>query len=101
MIVLTQVIYLKPGQEKIFDEFEAIAIPGIARYGGQLLMRLRPSAVQWIEGSMKPPYEIHLVSFNHEAELNAFLQDEERRRYLHLKEKAIESSIIYKGSPYP
>lgn len=101
MIFLTQIIYLHPGEEDVLDEFESIALPAMAKYKGDLLMRLRPSVDQFIEGSMLPPYEVHLVSFPGENELKAFLMDEERQKYLHLKDKAIQSSLIYKGVPFP
>ena len=35
MILITQLIYLVKGQEKIFDEFERIAIPTILKYNGR------------------------------------------------------------------
>ena len=44
MIYITQLIYIKPGQESVFNAFEVIAIPLIARYGGELLIRVRPEA---------------------------------------------------------
>ena len=43
MIYITQLIYIKKGQENIFDEFEAVAIPIISKYNGQLLLRIRPT----------------------------------------------------------
>lgn len=101
MIVLTQVIYLKHGQEDLFHEFESVALPAIARYQGDLMMRLRPTPEQFIEGSMLPPYELHLVSFPGDTEFNAFLKDEQRQKFLHLKEASIQSSLIYKGVPFP
>ena len=42
MIFITQLIYLKEGQETIFHQFEDIAIPIIAKYNGRLLLRVRP-----------------------------------------------------------
>jgi uncharacterized protein (DUF1330 family) len=101
MIFLTQIVYIKPGQEGPFNEFEAVALPAITRYHGQVLMRVRPGAEQVIEGTMPAPYEIHLISFPNDSDLAAFLNDEERKKYLHLKEASIESTIIYKGEVYP
>lgn len=100
-MVLTQVIYLRPGQEDLFHQFESVALPAITRYQGDLMMRLRPAPEQFIEGSMLPPYEVHLVSFPGEAEFKAFLMDDQRQKFLHLKEESIQSSLIYKGVPFP
>jgi hypothetical protein len=42
MLVITQLVYIQPGKESVFDEFEAAAIPLIGKLGGELLLRLRP-----------------------------------------------------------
>ena len=97
MIYITQLIYIREGQEKIFDEFEAIAIPTISKYNGRLLFRVRPHADDFIEQNIEPPYEIHLVEFDHENDFNNFMQDEERKKFLHMKEQSIKSSILIKG----
>ena len=46
MIYITQLIYIKQGQEEVFDEFESIAIPIISKYNGKLLFRIRPTEVR-------------------------------------------------------
>ena len=97
MIYITQLVYVKPGQEKVFDEFEAVAIPLIARYRGQLLFRIRPDAAAFIEGETTPPYEIHLVTFPAEEDLVAFGRDPERAAFVHLKEAAVEKIVLIKG----
>lgn len=97
MLYLTQFIYLHPGGEKILDEFEAQAIPLIARYRGQLHFRIRPGAEAIIAANGEVPYEIHLVSFPAEADFQAFLRDETRQQFLHLKDQAIRTSFLLKG----
>ena len=97
MPYITQLIYLKPGQEDVFDEFERIAIPIIPKYNGKLLFRVRPSDGNFIEGNIESPYEIHLIEFASDADFQNFMKDEERERFLHLKEKSIESSLLFKG----
>lgn len=97
MLYITQLIYLQEGQEAVFDEFEAVAIPLIPKYNGKLLLRLRPNPADFIEVHMEKPYEIHLVSFPSEADFLAFMRDEERKQFLHLKEAAVRSSFLVKG----
>lgn len=98
MIYITQLIYLKPGQEAIFDQFEAVAIPLISKYRGQLLLRVRlPGGAEIIENMIEAPYEMHLVSFESEADFAQFMQDEERQQFLHLKEQAIRATWLIKG----
>lgn len=97
MVYITQLVYVKPGQEKVFDEFEAVAIPLIARYRGKLLFRIRPDAASFIEGETSPPYEIHLVSFPADEDFLAFGKDPERAAFLHLKEASVERIVLIKG----
>ena len=98
MIYITQLIYIKPGQEKVFDEFEYVAIPIIAKYKGRLLMRIRPSEDSVIERWIDKPYEIHLVEFLNQQVFEEFMHDEERKKYLHLKEQSIKSSVLIQGT---
>jgi len=97
MIYITQLIYVKEGQEKIFDEFEDVAIPLIGKYNGRLLFRVRPKEDSFIETWIDKPYEIHLVEFDSEQDFKAFIIDEERRKFLYLKDQSIKSSVLYKG----
>jgi uncharacterized protein (DUF1330 family) len=98
MPVITQLIYLKDGQEIIFDQFEEIAIPLISKYNGQLLLRVRPDASSIIQSTLEKPYEIHVVEFPSDTDFDNFMKDDERNHFLHLKEKAIKSSILIKGT---
>lgn len=97
MIYLTQLIYIQEGQESIFHQFEDIAIPIIANYNGLLLFRVRPDNESFIENSIEKPYEIHLISFQTESDFKNFMHDEERKKFLHLKEQSIKLSILIQG----
>jgi len=99
-MLIIQLLYIKPGAEKIFDEFEALAIPIISKYNGRLLLRLRPDKASVLENNIPEPYEMHLVEFKTEEDFKNFLEDEERQRYLSLKEQAIQSSILIKGTQF-
>ncbi len=98
MIFITQLIYVLNGQETVFDQFEAIAIPIIARYNGRLLLRIRPGEESYIESNIEKPYEIHLVEFRSDSDLTNFMHDEERKGFLHLKEQSIRSVVLIKGT---
>jgi len=97
-VYITQIIYINAGQEDIFNEFEAIAIPLIAQYDGKLLLRIRLGANEIIEGSMDNPYEIHVIEFESDERFKAFMEDTERQRFLHLKEQSIRSTLVVKGN---
>ncbi len=97
MIFITQLIYVIEGQEEVFHQFENIAIPTILKYNGQLLLRVRPDDVNYIENNIGKPYEIHLVEFASEEDFENFKQDEERKKFLHLKEQSIKEVLLIKG----
>jgi hypothetical protein len=97
MIYLTQLIYIIEGQEKVFDEFENIAIPAILKYNGRLLFRLRPGKSSFIELHMEQPYEVHFVEFDTEQDFENFKHDETRKKFLHLKEQSIKTAMLIQG----
>lgn len=97
MIYITQLIYIKEGKEEIFHEFEEIAIPSILRYNGRLTLRIRPKENSIIENNIEVPYEIHFVEFDSQVDFDNFKIDEERKRFLHLKEQSVRSTILIQG----
>ncbi|MEW7279340.1 hypothetical protein ABW636_12170 [Aquimarina sp. 2201CG1-2-11] len=98
MIHITQLIYIKDGKEEVFHEFEEIAIPTILKYNGRLTLRVRPNKTSIIENNIEVPYEIHLVEFDTQEDFDNFKLDEERKKFLHLKEESIESAIMIQGT---
>ncbi|MBL7858829.1 MAG: DUF1330 domain-containing protein [Cyclobacteriaceae bacterium] len=98
MILITQLIYIIKGQEKVFDEFESIAIPTILNYNGRLLLRIRPTHENFIESNIDKPYEIHLVEFRTQQDFENFMKDEERKKFLHLKNQSIKEAILIQGT---
>jgi uncharacterized protein (DUF1330 family) len=98
MIFITQLIYINEGQENVFNQFEEIAIPAILKYNGRLLLRVRPDNNSIIENNIGKPYEIHLVEFDTEQDFENFKHDEERKKFLHLKEQSVKSVLLIKGT---
>jgi len=98
MIYITQLVYIRQGQENVFHQFEDIAIPAISRYNGRLLFRIRPTESTFIEHHIEKPYEIHLVEFDTEQDFENFQNDEERKKFLHLKDQSIKSVLLIKGT---
>ena len=98
MIYLTQLIYVKEGQEAVFHQFEDVAIPLISKYNGRLLIRVRPDSHSLIEDNFGKPYEIHLVEFDSDQDFENFSQDKGRKKFLHLKEQSVKSTLLIKRS---
>lgn len=97
MIQITQFIYIKKGKEEVFHQFEELAIPIIKNYNGRLTLRVRPNKKSIIEHAIETPYEIHFVEFATEQDFENFKRDEERKKFLHLKEESIKSTLLFKG----
>lgn len=97
MIYITQLIYVIPGKEDVFDEFEEMAIPAILKYNGRLTLRIRPDKNSIIENNIEIPYEVHMVEFDSEQDFENFKNDEDRKKFLHLKELSVRSSVLIKG----
>jgi uncharacterized protein (DUF1330 family) len=98
MVYVTQLVYVREGREATFQEFEAVVLPLLAKYGGELLLRLRPDAASKIEGSQDLPYELHVVRFANEDDLSRYTNDEERQRLLRLKDESVSFSLVIKGT---
>ena len=97
MIFITQLIFVKEGKESIFLKFENHAIPLMEKYGGKILYRLRPKEKDFISEEKETPYEIHLISFESEHQLNAFMNDDTRLEFIHLKNESVKSMLLIKG----
>jgi uncharacterized protein (DUF1330 family) len=97
MIYVTQLIYIKEGQQHVFHQFEDVAIPIIKKYNGRLLLRLRPNEASVVEANTEKPYEVHLVEFATDNDFENFMRDEERKQFLHLKEQSIKTVVLIKG----
>lgn len=95
MLYITQLIYIKQDAEATFHKFEEHAIPLIATYGGELLLRTRSG--EKIAGTMEQPYEIHLVSFPSAGHFERFKNDGSRQAFLHLKEESVRASLLIIG----
>lgn len=91
-------IYVRDGQEETFNEFEGHVIPLMKKHNGDMILRIRPDEASIIEKSVQQPYEIHIMSFGSDEDLQAYLNDPDRQQYMNMKDQSIESSILIKGA---
>ena len=98
MLYYTQIIFLKEGQEDVFNEFEEHVLPLLSRHNGELLYRVRPERAAVIATGWGYPYEIHLVSFLTKADFEAYRDDKERIKYMPLKNQSVERMLLIEGS---
>lgn len=94
MIHLAQLIFVKPGKEPLFHEFEEVAIPLMEKYGGRMLYRLRPGPEAYVGRAEERPYEVHIMSFPSSEHLRSFLNDGSRKQVLHMKEDSVRATLL-------
>lgn len=97
MLYFTQTIYLIPGQEDTFEEFETHALALLGKYNGKLLHRINVAEENQIAGEWPVPHEIHILQFDSEEDFGAFMADESRKAVLHLKDASVERTVLLKG----
>jgi antibiotic biosynthesis monooxygenase (ABM) superfamily enzyme len=98
MLVITQLVFLEPGKEAEFLAFEDKVLPLLTRHGGELLLRIRPSAESIVATEVGVPYEVHVVTFADEDGLTAYTNDPERLRWIALKETSVRAVRLYKAT---
>ena len=67
------------------------------KYNGKIIQRIRPTADAFISGDEKKPYEIHFMSFDSQSDLDAYLKDDTRLKYVHLKGESVETMLLVKA----
>lgn len=97
MLYFTQIIFVKPGQEDQFNLFESHVLPLLKKYNGTLIYRVRPGDSSVIETTIGNPYELHLVTFPTKEDFQGYSSDQERLKYLPLKEGSIEKVLLIEG----
>jgi len=98
VVYLVQLVYVREGCEEAFQQFEDLVLPRLAKYGGELLLRLRPDRACVIAGSSEPPYEVHIVRFESEDDVGRYSNDEVRQRHLRLKDESVRSVLSIRGA---
>jgi uncharacterized protein (DUF1330 family) len=97
MLYYTQLIFVKDGQERVFHDFEEKVLPLLKKHGGNLIYRARPTENCVIETAVNLPYEIHIVTFDTRAGFEAYLNDNERIKFLSLKELSVAKVLLVEG----
>jgi uncharacterized protein (DUF1330 family) len=99
-LILLVSLFIHPGQEVAFREFESAAARIMGQYGGRIERVIRPGRVM-PEGEV--PHEVHLASFPDEAAFAAYRADAELVGLAALRQAAIaRTEIIFgvEGEPY-
>jgi hypothetical protein len=97
MLYYTQLIFIKKGQEDVFNLFEAHVLPLLGRHNGVLVYRVRPAQSSIIATAVGYPYEVHLITFPTKKDFEAYRDDKERLQYMELKNASVERAVLIEG----
>lgn len=100
-IVVVVYIFIQPGQEIRFRQFETEAVRIMCRYGGQVEKVIRP--LVYVQAAPLP-HEIHVISFPSIERYEAYRADTDLAELAPLRQSAIartEITIGAEGEPYP
>lgn len=89
-------IYVHPGKENEFFEYESKVLPLLENHNGMLLQRFRPEKESLLaEEQNDPPFEVHVISFASKAGLESYKNDPERKKYQYLAELSIIRTDVF------
>jgi hypothetical protein len=83
--------------EEQFNLFESYVLPLLKKHNGTLLYRVRPTDGSVIEIAIEKPYELHLVSFSSREDFEGYSKDDDRLKYMDLKNASIERAMLIEG----
>ena len=99
-IVVIVSLFMHPGQEVRFRQFETAAVRIMRRYGGQVDRVIRPL----MSAPAAPlPHEVHIISFPSLERLEAYRADTDLAELAPFRQSAIartEITIGEAGEPY-
>jgi len=99
-VILVTSLFIHPGQEVEFRQFETEAARVMKKYEGRIEQVIRPSASVPLGSS---PYEIHIVSFPSMEQFEAYRGDVELAKLAPLRQSTIARTEIVigeEGEPY-
>jgi antibiotic biosynthesis monooxygenase (ABM) superfamily enzyme len=96
-LTLIAALYLHPGREAEFAQFETAAAAIMQRYGGTIERRIgvAPSSGENL------PYEVHILSFSDERSFQEYRTDPDLEALRDLRALAIRETVLWFGTELP
>lgn len=92
-IYVTALIYLKPGQRPLFDQYRAKAAAILERHGARLERIIKPGML--VKGNLPLPDEIHFAVYDSPASQEAVKSDPDYQKVVReLREPSVEKLIV-------
>ena len=77
--------------------FEDKVLPFLKKHNGELIYRVKLDKELVLETSIGNPDELHIVTFATQEDFINYKNDDERLKYLSLKEASVEKIILIEG----
>ena len=93
-------LFIHPGREAEFHQFETAAARIMKKYGGRVERVIRPTMSS---ASDALPYEVHVVTFPNREQFEAYRADSELTSFAELRQTAIARTDVLigeDGEPY-
>ena len=93
-LVIVAALFVDPGHEQEFAQFETAAEAIMRRHGGRLERRIGIAA----SANADQPHEVHIVAFPDEASFARYRGDADLQALVELRTRAIRQTTIWIGS---
>jgi len=93
-LIIVAALFINPGHENEFEQFERAAESIMHRYGGCLERRIGFSS----GANPEQPHEVHIVSFPDNRSFERYRTDPELQAIAELRTRAIRQTTIWIGS---
>jgi antibiotic biosynthesis monooxygenase (ABM) superfamily enzyme len=90
-------LYVNPGREAEFEQFESAAAAIMNRYGGRIERRI--GCDPGPGGDI--PHEVHIVTFPDQDSFARYRGDAELNALAGLRARAIRSTVVWRGADLP
>ena len=94
-LILVAALYVNPGREAEFEQFESAAAQIMQRYGGAIDQRIGVATGQ------DQPHEVHIVSFPDERSFQEYRADPDLQALADLRSQTIRETTIWFGTELP
>ena len=96
-LTLVAALYLHPGREAEFVEFETTAARIMRRYGGTIERRIGIAP----HSGENLPHEVHVLSFPDERSFQEYRSDPDLEALRDLRALAIRETVLWLGTELP
>src|SRR5579862_2208534 len=92
-LIIVAALFVHPGHEAEFEQFESTAASIMQRYGGRIERRIgfQPSA------NPEQPHEVHILAFPDEGSFARYRADADLAALADLRARAIRNTVVWMG----